>query len=35
MSVSAIWRRTGENDALVARFRDALVLASVGKLRKK
>jgi DNA-binding transcriptional LysR family regulator len=35
MSISAIWRRTGENDALVARFRDALVLASVGRLRKK
>jgi DNA-binding transcriptional LysR family regulator len=35
MSVSAIWRRTGENDALVARFRDALVLASVGRVRRK
>jgi DNA-binding transcriptional LysR family regulator len=35
MSISAIWRRTGESDALVARFRDALVLASVGRVRKK
>jgi DNA-binding transcriptional LysR family regulator len=35
MAISAIWRRTSENDALVARFRDALVLASVGRLRKR
>ncbi|CAN7770055.1 LysR substrate-binding domain-containing protein [Variovorax sp. LjRoot84] len=35
MSISVIWRRTGESDALVTRFRDALVLASAGRARKK
>ncbi|MDB5858450.1 MAG: bacterial regulatory helix-turn-helix protein LysR family protein [Ramlibacter sp.] len=35
MAIWGIWRRTGENDALVTRFRDALVLASVGRVRKR
>jgi DNA-binding transcriptional LysR family regulator len=35
MSISFIWRRTGDTDALIGRFRDALVVASVGRVRKK
>jgi DNA-binding transcriptional LysR family regulator len=35
MAIWGIWRRTSENDALVMRFRDALVLASVGRVRKR
>ncbi len=35
MSISVIWRRTGEADPLVSRFRDALVVASMGRVRKK
>jgi DNA-binding transcriptional LysR family regulator len=35
MSISVIWRRTGEADTLVSRFRDALVVASMGRVRKK
>jgi DNA-binding transcriptional LysR family regulator len=35
MSISVIWRKSSGNDAMVTRFRDALVLASVGSVRKK
>ena len=35
MSISVIWRRTSEADTLVSRFRDALVVASMGRVRKK
>jgi DNA-binding transcriptional LysR family regulator len=34
MSISVVWRRTGEADPLFSRFRDALVVASMGRTRK-
>lgn len=34
MSIAVIWRRTGEADDLIGRFRDALVVASMGRSRK-